>query len=195
MQFLRLAVLLGLLLPLPTFASMLGMPVNATLNLAILPGNYFDPSLGMVPASYLNFSEGTTVTVQPAAIEFGYQDAMNQIQLDLGDSWLQLRNISSSGIGPFTITLAAVTPGSFQGIFRFNDSFPGNGLSYAMTNGVITLHYDGTSRSGTSVANFGITSVTAAPSVLQAVPEPASMALSGSAILALVLMLHQQRKK
>lgn len=196
MQFLRFAVLLSLMLPISAFANLIGQQVTGSVTFGSLPTNYFDPTLGMVPATYLNFSQGTTVTVQPSAIEFGYQDVFNQIQLDFGSSSLQVKNISNSGISPFTITLAAVTPGAFSGIFLFNDNFAGTGIGYSMSNGVITLRYGGTNQAGTYIADFGIASVTTAPSLpLQPAPEPISYALTGSALLALAVCLQQQRKK
>jgi hypothetical protein len=136
--------------------------------------NYFDPSNGFVPSSYLNTS-GTTVTIASPAVEFGFQDGSNTDSANFTSATLVVEDVVIDGGGPnvpftmtFTDTAFSDLTASGMTLSLVQDNFP-TPVAYSLTGDQLTINVPG----DVAAANDDFTAVF----VVEDAPEPTIWAM------------------
>jgi hypothetical protein len=182
-------VLIAALAAAPAQAQLLGTSVTGSL---IIPSasptnNYFDPVNGFVPAGPLN-TAGTTVVIATPAVEFGYNDGINNISANFTGTQLTLTDVATISVPTFTMTF---TNTAFVGktLSEASDNFAGvGGVTGSLVGNTLTITYPGTPLSATFVAVFNIVAAPVAP-------EPGTLALLGVACLPMLGVLRRRAAK
>ena len=140
--------------------------------------NYFDPTVGYAASGCLNATQGTTVTVEDPAVEFGYDDhVFNAFSMDITDTLITLRNNSYDSVPlmDFSLTSAAFAGLEFT---KTSDDFNAGGTTFARSGNTLVISIPYSLVVGDFHATFA-----ASPAP---VPEPASLGALGLGAVALL---------
>ncbi len=167
-------------------AGLIGQPISGVLNFNV-PGNYFDPALGGVPAGFLN-SAGATVTVGEPAIEFGYADQSNRDVANFTDTQLIISDtlLQSSDNSPITMRFTSATAGLLLAIDEVSDTFGNGGFTASLLGDTLKLVWAGQTSLQAGQQFQAVYNITTRGSSVP-VPEPATLALVGLALLGTAL--------
>jgi hypothetical protein len=153
-----------------------GSPVTGGLYFSGGGTNYFDPANGFVPAGYGNSGPGNNVNVVISDWgEFGFSDGANFLVANFTHTQLIITDFST--VGNINATTFTFESPSFVGISLDSSSFPSN-ISASINGDIITVELSTFSgHTGLFQANWTI-------STEQGVPEPGTMVMLGSGLLA-----------
>jgi hypothetical protein len=163
-------------------ADLIGTTVTGFLGFSGGPTNWYDPASGFVPATgYQNSaSNKNSATVQiVGGNEFGFNDGFNLDVTSFSGSGFTFTDTSVGAQGNNPITLR-FTDTAFSGISEISSTF--TGLTYGIVGDVITINIPSFSTTDRSVhsASFSVT------------PEPDSLILLTTAVLAVGLLVGRK---
>jgi PEP-CTERM motif-containing protein len=163
----------------PAAADLLGKTVTGTLQFGGSGPNYFDPTIGNVPAEYLNKTSAIVVIGEPA-VEFGYLDSANRDIANFTGNQLIVQDIVADSASNWVMTFSSPAFAGLQ-MSEISDTFVNGGVTGLLTGNTINLSWAGTSSPvGTLTVTFSL------------VPEPASLSL---AVIGGVALFARRRKR
>jgi hypothetical protein len=134
--------------------SLVGTSVTGQVQYGGSGPNYFDPSLGFVPAGYLNVG-GTTVTISGSATEFAVDDFLNLQTANFTANQLIITDVSTLLAVDFRMSFKNA---AFVGatLSEASDTFLNGGATAALSGDTITVNVPGFTAEGTFSAVFNI---------------------------------------
>jgi hypothetical protein len=158
----------------PASADLIGTSVTGSIDFGGNGVNYFDPARGFVPPGYLNYTEGTTVTIAQPQIEFGYMDSSNLDTANFTGNQLIVTDTVSNAANFWTMTF---TDTAFTGLplTKVSDTFTHGGVTGTLVGDTITVFWGGTGTAdGLLAATFDVG--------VSSIPEPSAIVMACTAI-------------
>lgn len=153
-------------------ALLLGTSVDGAMLINGNPPNYFNSSVGFVPAGCQNSGLGsTTVVVVDPTAEFCFVDGANTDTINITDTGLTLTDVSVQGSNPITYQIT-FAPGLITSVIELVDNFPSGGAAFSFVGNVLTLNTALFLSGGNFTATYSLNGAVE-------VPEPATLALLG----------------
>jgi PEP-CTERM motif len=158
----------------------IGSSVTGSLLFGSFPINFFDPAAGSVPSRFGNH-KSSKVTIG-SGVEFGYEDSANLDTVDITGSTLTLSDTGfGAGQSPFVIKLADADFSKFSMISN------GLGVNFSFAGDTLTIKFPGGDFMGkkTTVLSY-------APTQTGVTPEPETLALLGTGMLAAAVVVRKR---